>query len=207
MNALAGIRHVLFDAVGTLIYPAPSVAEVYAALGQQFGSRLSAAEIRPRFAVAFGREAPTFTTSEPGERRRWQQIVAEVFDDVTGDALFESLWHHFASGQHWRLFDDVSDTWQELEGRGFQPGIASNFDGRLRTVIQSLAPLDSCQSLFISAELGYAKPDPRFFAAIERHLQAEPRELLLVGDDPVRDVRAARAITSPGTLRDLRELL
>lgn len=47
------IRCVLFDAVGTLIRPEPSVAEAYFSVGQQFGSRRTKEEITARFPVAF----------------------------------------------------------------------------------------------------------------------------------------------------------
>ena len=51
--APATIAAVVFDAVGTLIEPAPPAAEVYAAVGRKYGSRLSVPEVAPRFRAAF----------------------------------------------------------------------------------------------------------------------------------------------------------
>src|SRR5438067_2160826 len=81
------IRAVAFDAVGTLIHPEPSAAEVYASIGRRFGSRLEVAEIRTRFRAAFAEQevidrASGWVTSEERERHRWQDIVARVLDDV-----------------------------------------------------------------------------------------------------------------------------
>jgi putative hydrolase of the HAD superfamily len=218
---LSGVRYVLFDAVGTLIFPQPSVFEVYAAYAQKHGSRLKSADIRPRFLAAFAKTTPGAATSEAFERERWRQIVREVVDDVIQhEALFADLWQHFATSSSWQVFADVAPVWQELFQRGLALGIASNFDARLRGACAGHAPLKTCERWFVSSEVGYAKPDPRYFAAIAEQLNAAPREILLVGDDPVRDFQAAsaagwravlidRAATSATAdcIHDLRQLL
>jgi len=187
---------ILFDAVGTLIFPDPPVAEVYRAAGLRFGSRLAADEIPSRFRAALAASySSCLPTSEPSERIRWQQIVGTVFDDVPDRCgeLFEQLWQHFADPQHWRLFDDVAPVLKQLHGRGHKLGIASNFDGRLRQIVAGHPPLAACQPIFVSSEVGFTKPDPRFFAAIAQQLAAAPAEILLIGDDETADVVAARA--------------
>ena len=50
------LRAIAFDAVGTLIHPAPPAWEVYAAFGRQFGSHHPAEVVRSRFLAAFARE-------------------------------------------------------------------------------------------------------------------------------------------------------
>src|SRR5438309_3573496 len=87
-DSLDSIRAVVFDAVGTLIYPQPPAAVVYAQVGQQLGSRRTVEEIGARFAVAFQQEElidrrGDFRTSEEQELLRWQRIVAAVLDDVS----------------------------------------------------------------------------------------------------------------------------
>jgi putative hydrolase of the HAD superfamily len=191
---LVGIRCVLFDAVGTLMYADPPVASVYQAVGRRFGSRLTVDEIRRRFHTALAAEhrlqAPT---SELAERERWRRIVASTIDDVAEhqDALFAKLWSHFAQPQSWRLFDDVAAVWQELDRRGYELGIASNFDQRLRSVVAGHEQLAGCQAVFISAEIGFLKPDERLFRAVERSLNLSPSEIALVGDDDVADFHGA----------------
>jgi putative hydrolase of the HAD superfamily len=195
------IRFVLFDAVGTLIYPSPPVAEVYAAAGRRFGSALTATEIRPRFIRALAREGearegeapaePLLETNENRERRCWQQIVADVFDDVRDyTQLFDKLWNHFADPTAWRVFDDVAPTWKLLERAGYQLGIASNFDARLISLCEAHPPLDRCQHVYVSSLIGFAKPSPRFFEVIESKIAAAPEEILFVGDDVINDAVA-----------------
>jgi putative hydrolase of the HAD superfamily len=187
---------ILFDAVGTLIYPNPPVAEVYQDAGRRFGSRLTADEISGRFRAALVESFSVCEpTTEPQERVRWQQIVNLVFDDVphAGGDLFQVLWRHFAQPEHWRLFDDVPATLHELASRGYHLGIVSNFDGRLRQIIEGHSPLAACQVILLSSELGYIKPDRRFFEAAGKQLAVNPAEILLVGDDEAADLGGALA--------------
>ena len=48
-------------------------------------------------------------------------------------------------------------------------------------------------AVLISEELGFAKPDPRFFHAAAEALGLEPGSLLCVGDNPGADIAGARA--------------
>ena len=225
---LKSARAILFDAVGTVIYPDPPVADVYLAAGRRHGSRFDRAEIERRFRAAMRRRAEQHLSAEPppadhaGERRMWREIVQEVFDDVPRAAageLFEALWRHFARPENWRLYDDVASVWQTLESRGYRLGVASNFDDRLAAVCRGLPPLDACTNLFWSARIGYPKPRLEFFRHIERQLVLLPKELLLVGDDWASDVEGPRRAgwsavhldrsgqaKSPGNIRSLMEL-
>lgn len=194
------VEAVLFDAVGTLIEPDPPVASAYEAAGRRYGSMLSREDILRRFRAAFARQerldAAEFgeRTDEPRERRRWQAIVGEVFDDVSDAAgLFDDLWRHFAESAHWRLCPGAADCWRRLAVSGLTLGIASNFDARLQTICQGLSPLDQCRRVFVSSQLGVRKPNPAFFAAIAERLSLPPERILLAGDDLDNDYLAAAA--------------
>ena len=52
---ISPIRAVLFDAVGTVLYPKPSAATAYYEAGRQFRSRLAAPEVARRYYAAFAR--------------------------------------------------------------------------------------------------------------------------------------------------------
>jgi putative hydrolase of the HAD superfamily len=192
----ADIRWILFDAVGTLIYPDPPVVEAYLAVARQFGSRIAVAEIRDRFAAAMQASyCGGGPTSEDKERKRWRQIVNSVITDVPHaiDAVFEELWQHFAQPKHWRAYDDTAPVLSDLCSRGFKIGLASNFDGRLKAIVAGHPSLASCDAVFVSTDLGYSKPDVRFFRAIEQKLGLAPVEIALVGDDEINDFQAATA--------------
>lgn len=189
----------LFDAVGTLIYPHPPVAAAYGAVARCHGSALSEAEISERFRAAFARQEAIDAnrngsrTDENREFRRWQAIVSETLCDVhDAAAAFEELWRHFALAENWRLFDDVAGVWKALKARGFRLAVASNFDGRLRSICRGLPPLDCCEDVYVSSELGVRKPAIEFFRGVEERLRLASEQILLVGDDWTNDYLAAR---------------
>jgi putative hydrolase of the HAD superfamily len=193
------IRAVYFDAVGTLIHPAPGAAEVYADVGRRRGSRYLAEEIRQRFTVAYQWQetldrAQAWKTSEMREWRRWHDIVADVLDDVRDvNICFSELYLHFAKAQAWEVAADAQTVLTDLERRGYVLGIASNYDSRLREAVAGVEPLKSIDRLVISSEVGWRKPAPAFFEAICRQAGAPPEAILYVGDERVNDVEAAQA--------------
>jgi putative hydrolase of the HAD superfamily len=86
----------------------------------------------------------------------------------------------------------VPEVLEQLRPR-FQLAVISNFDGRLRFILQNLGISKYFLHVFISSELGADKPDPEIFrrAVTMMHLNAD--EVLHVGDDPERDWKAAAA--------------
>jgi putative hydrolase of the HAD superfamily len=195
----AAIRAIIFDAVGTLLHADPPVADVYHFAGWQHGSQLDKGEVGRRMRAAFaaseaGEGLVREPTSETKERERWRRIVSSVFDDVPDIAsLFRTLWAHFAEPVHWRLYGDAAFTLSELAEQGCRLAIASNFDRRLRAVVQTDPILRRCERCFLSSEIGFPKPDGRFFAAAAAQLGLAPDEILLVGDDWTNDILGARA--------------
>ncbi len=189
------IRAVLFDAVGTLIHPLPSVHEVYVRVGRRFGSGHDADSIRTRFGQAFAKYDQHAETDEQHERARWRHIVTEVFDDVTDatESLFTELWDHFAEPSHWRLYDDVLPVWEVIRRRNIVVGIASNFDSRLEVICRGVYPLNEVDHVFCSSIVGFSKPHPEFFAHVSRKLGLEPNQLLMVGDSLENDIEGAHA--------------
>jgi putative hydrolase of the HAD superfamily len=205
------VRAVLFDAVGTIIWPEPSVAGAYSAIGLRHGVELSEAEISQRFRAALARQDDLDRTrylgrtSQDREIDRWRGIVADVFEQSPrAEQIFDDLWQHFAQPDHWRLFDDVAVTWRRLSDAGHLLGVASNFDDRLDGICQALPPLARCRYRFVSSRVGWRKPTPDFFAAIAAQLDLAPEQMLLVGDDLENDYLAARAAGWHAVLVDRR---
>jgi putative hydrolase of the HAD superfamily len=205
---LHNVKAILFDAVGTLIHPDPPAAVAYAEVGRRQGSCLEPAEVARRFGAAFAREealdvASGLRTDEERERERWRRIVAEVLEDARDPAAcFAELYRHFALPQSWRVAADAAAVLGELARRGYTLGMASNYDQRLRSVVEGLPELQALQHLVISAEVGWRKPAPQFFAAAAARLVLKPNDILYIGDDLVNDLEGARAAGSAALLFD-----
>jgi putative hydrolase of the HAD superfamily len=205
-NHISGI---VLDAVGTLIKPDPSVAEAYTWAGRRQGVELETQAVRARFQEHFQSDEVhagqgVLSTDEATERRRWRKIVAGVLPEIPDpQRAFEELWDHFSRPESWRCFPDVAAALKALKAMGLALCVGSNFDRRLRGVIQGLPELAPwVDSLVISSEVGFRKPHPLFFQAACAHLGQPPGQVLCVGDDVENDVRGAIRAGLTGLLLD-----
>lgn len=200
----AGIRHVVFDVVGTLVEPSPSVPVAYAMVAAAHGVEARPDDLRRRFAAAWGRQeaidaaaSPPFATSRRREIERWRDIVHDVFEATASaavrEAVFVDLWDHFARPDSWRPLEPGSRLLHAALDAGCGVALASNFDERLLPLASRLEPLSLVGDVFASSELGWRKPALEFFRAVESRLGREPHEILLVGDDARLDIEAASA--------------
>ncbi len=197
--SLAGLRAVVFDAVGTLLHPDPPAVIVYSRVTRRFGSQVSEAMIERRFRRAFQDEEQLdreggWQTSETREIERWRHIVGRVLDDVRDlETCFRELFHHFARPESWCCQPDAGRVLEAMAGRGLTLALASNYDSRLRTVVQGKPELRAIRHLIISSEVGWRKPAKEFFAAVCRSVGQPPDKILYVGDDPINDYQGATA--------------
>ncbi len=196
---IEGVRAVLFDAVGTVIEPDPPVFEVYRRVGLDHGVEIEDDEIKRRFRSAFAldehdEQRGPGTTSEAIEYRRWRRIVTACLPEVPDPvSAFEQLWAHFARPDAWRVVEEIPPLLGWLQARGIVLRIASNFDGRLRAILDGLPDLEPLRTdPLISSEIGARKPHPAFFQAALNALQLSPEQVLLIGDDPINDRQGAQ---------------
>jgi putative hydrolase of the HAD superfamily len=201
VNLLAGVRSVFFDAVGTLLFPEPPAAEIYARVAARHGLAISVDEVRARFLHAYREEeqidrATGWVTSEEREVRRWRRIVGDSLASVRDlEPCFHELFHHFGHPEAWRVNPHAPEVLDQLQVRGLRVGIGSNYDARLLSVVDgipSLAPLRD--RVVISARVGCRKPSPVFFREVIRVAECEPGEILFVGDDVQSDYEGANAV-------------
>lgn len=192
----APVRAVVFDAVGTIMYPQPGVAAAYqAAIARHYGREISAdvVALAVREALQSRSTADELTTSEQQERDFWADLVRTLCPEGDGfEACFEDLFAHFAAADNWRCFPETGDVLTGLQERGLAVAIASNFDDRLNSVCAGLPAVASVPHRIVSSEVGYRKPAREFFAAVCETLQLEAEQILMVGDDPTNDVAGAR---------------
>jgi putative hydrolase of the HAD superfamily len=195
------IKAILFDAAGTLFHLTKTVGDHYAYVGREVGLELDAQQLERAFHAAW-RQMPRRPAidgpRENDDKGWWRELVGHVFDQVAPsvrhldrDNFFEVAYEHFAEAGVWELYPEVPEVLEHLQPR-FQLAVISNFDGRLRLILQNLGISKYFTNVFISSELGADKPDPEIFrrAITMMHLKAD--EVLHVGDDPERDWNAAK---------------
>ena len=196
----AGVGVVVFDVVGTLVEPSPSVAVAYQQAAMRHGLTVDTAVIQQRFKAAWRRQemvdaaaVPAFATSRGREAERWRAIVDDVFGgEAVSGTIFADLWEHFGRVEAWQPLVHGRGLVRQAIDAGVTVALASNFDERLLAIAERLEPLSWVPHVFASSEIGWRKPAPEFFRWVERRLGCGPDEVLLVGDDPELDVAAAR---------------
>jgi putative hydrolase of the HAD superfamily len=196
------IKAVFFDAVGTLFRLTKTVGDHYAYVGGEVGLDLDAQNLERAFHTAWKQMPQRAAIDGPREnddKGWWGELVDHVLEEVAPalsefdrDNFFEVAYEHFAEAGVWELYPEVPDVLQKLAPR-FQLAVISNFDGRLRLILQHLGISKSFNHVFISSEFGADKPDPEIYRRALTLMDLEPSEALHVGDDPQRDWEAATA--------------
>ena len=196
------IRAILFDAAGTLFYLTKTVGDHYAHVGREVGLELDAQKLESAFHAAWQqmpRRPAIDGPRENDDKGWWRELVGHVFDQVAPsvneldrDNFFEVAYEHFAEAGVWELYPEVPGVLEELAPR-FRLAVISNFDGRLRLILQPLGISNYFSYIFISSELGADKPDPEIFRRALKIMHLNADEVLHVGDDPERDWKAAAA--------------
>ena len=196
------IKAIFFDAVGTLFFLTKTVGEHYALVGREVGLNLEAGSLDRAFYSAW-RTMPRRTAingpREDDDKGWWRDLVELIFDNVAPstrhldrDNFFEVAYEHFAEAGVWEIYPEVLEVLARLESH-LQLAVVSNFDGRLRFILEHLGLSKYFSHVFVSSEIGADKPDPEFFKRALRFMELNPADVLHVGDDPDRDWKAAAA--------------
>ncbi|HEU5181322.1 MAG TPA: HAD family hydrolase [Candidatus Polarisedimenticolia bacterium] len=178
----ARIRGIVFDLWNTLAFndhhpnPLIALADAFHLRGRPGWSKIleTAMMLRPLPGIESGIEAleqATGKTLPPG-----------------GAADLAQLWS--TACRKTRFFPDVPPALERLAGR-YGLGLLSNtqsFD--MEFMDETSLPL---KARLFSFEAGLLKPDPEVFAQMAARLDAQPGELLMVGDNLRDDVRGAEA--------------
>lgn len=223
----AGIRAVLFDATGTLIALRERVGETYARVGRAHGVEIAPWRLEDAFARVWRRAPPLVFPGVPHaevaahERAWWREVVRQTFLAADSarrprdlDACFAELFDHFAGAGAWRARPGALAALRALRAEGRATAVVSNFDGRLRGILDELGMGALLDAVVLPADAGAAKPDPAIFALALARLGVPASAALFVGDDARRDLAGARAAglravdaSSLATLEDLPALL
>ena len=98
-----------------------------------------------------------------------------------------------AWGQTHTLVPGAKETLQTLKDKGYRLFAASNSFGHLqRSRLEHAGILSFFEDTYISMDIGYDKPDIRFYQEALRRAGLQPDEVLMIGDSMTTDVIGAQ---------------
>ena len=207
------LKAVFFDAEGTLFQIKPSVGYIYSRVCAEFGLRVSPEEMETQFREVFDQERHRYPMTPEGCYQEWKNIFLKTVEKwgtlSDPDEAFSRCYQAFAQREFFELSPGAKEALSLLKEAGLKLAIVSNWDERLRSLVRAFGLEPFFEELFISCEIGLAKPDPTLYRVACHRLGVLPQETLMIGDHPEDDVLAARqaglwALRYPGG--DLRRL-
>ncbi len=194
------MKAIFFDAAGTLFELTETVGQHYATVANRIGLRWDATALDGAFVQQWKQMRPRPATGLPrddDDKGWWRELVDRVIEEIAPatheldrDNFFEIAYEHFAEAGVWRLYPEVAEVLEYLQPQ-FHLAIVSNFDGRLRMILEHLGLSKFFRHVFISSELGADKPNPLIYRRALEIAGISAGEALHAGDDPERDWKGA----------------
>ncbi|MGD2205710.1 MAG: HAD-IA family hydrolase, partial [Anaerolineae bacterium] len=197
-----GVRAVLFDFDGTLVFHNPDSFDVISAFCADIGQALDA------------------KAEWQGRRMRHEYFVDPVIRDKLDDFSPDEFWRHFnryllkamgIQGDLERLAEEVTAQFQDVElvyhcpeagcrtlsklrARGYDLGLITNREivDRFYELLDQMALRSHFDMTLASGEVGIRKPEPGIFAAALERMGAVADESVYVGDNYWADVIGAQ---------------
>lgn len=206
---------ILLDAVGTLIHPAQPVGQIYASyLEETTGFQVDPAEMQLAFLRTFAKSPqPVYSRAESGhatEQAWWRGLVARLIESLSAEqaaltellceaprqrfgAFFDGLWAHYVQPCAWLLYPETK-TFLEAASKLDSLLVVSNFDDRLRPILEGLGIADSFVDILTSADAKARKPASTLFERAFELLKCTPLECVHCGDSLEADLIGANQV-------------
>lgn len=198
-------KNYIFDLYGTLVdirtnenkaYLWEKMAEVFGCYGAQYDKN----ELkRAYFTYCRELESTARAENEFAEidldlvfRRLFSDKDVDI-DDSTLNAV--EMFMRVLSTKFIRLYDGVEDLFKALRRKKKRIYLLSNAQrGFTRPELKLLGIEKYFNGIFISSEKGVKKPSPEFFSGLMERYLINPKESIMIGNDPSSDIAGANSV-------------
>lgn len=188
---MAAVQAVTIDLAGTLLFPHPSVAAVYAACAAKHGVEVEVGALDAAFPLAL-----KGASKSASPEAYWREVVLRTFGPALPgskfDHVFRECWEAFGRGSAWKVAPAAVTALTAIRFLGIKVAVLSNADARMHRVLSEKGLTQRFDAVYLSGETGHAKPDPQAFVLAARQLGVAVSALVHVGDDPKEDGEGAR---------------
>ncbi|KAK6741606.1 hypothetical protein RB195_009458 [Necator americanus] len=122
-----------------------------------------------------------------------RQGCSVQMDREKEDEIAQRLFNFYATASAWRIIDPkLKSVLVQLRQNGLGVAVVSNFDARLRKILEDLDLYSLFDIVITSGEVGVEKPSPRIFEMVLDHYHLNSAsQLLHIGDSFKNDYRGA----------------
>ena len=192
-------KAIFVDIDDTLLDYVPCCREAFDAAMRNLTPSLEEREGERLFSLFFDIAGRLFSEAKHGK-----YTIAEVMDlypkefiAAIGypDSAVEPFKHAFraAWGKTHTLVPEAEEMLETLKNKGYRLFAASNSFGHLqRSRLEQAGILHYFEDTFISMDIGYDKPDIRFYQEALRRAGLKPGEVLMIGDSMTTDIEGAK---------------
>ncbi|CAN6185570.1 unnamed protein product [Urochloa humidicola] len=146
-------KAIFVDAAGTLLAPTEPMAQVYRTIGQKYGVEYSEDEILMRYRWAYAQPWGRSRLRYVNDGRPFWQYIVSSSTGCSDLQYFEELYQYYTTEKAWHLCDpDAGRVFQALRRAGVKTAVVSNFDTRLRPLLQALKCDHWFDAVAVSAE-------------------------------------------------------
>ncbi|XP_061709667.1 rhythmically expressed gene 2 protein [Cydia pomonella] len=200
--SLRGIKLVTLDATNTILKFRLPPWQHYAAVAQDFGFTVDAQLVKKQMLGGFksmSEDHPNFGKNTIAWEEWWRKLVKASFTGLLPSSadvnrIANRLIEDFKTTKCWKRADGGEKLLNLLRDKGISVGVISNYDPRLREVLQNINLGNHFDFIVTSYDVGFSKPDKKIFShAMQLDKSLSPVQCLHIGDDLKKDYEGARA--------------
>lgn len=211
-NGSIPCRMVFFDAGMTLIQPVPEFRDGIQHVLHENGFEVLREDLEKhsadavQFLITEINSGRRYAVSDEADEEFWgdvyERLVMRLGFNGDSRALGLKIYYFYRQFHSFDLFPNSLPMLQTLADRGFRLGVISNFSTMLQGVFELRGLRDFFDPFIVSAEVNLQKPDPEIYVLAMERADVAPDDCVMVGDNPVDDVRGAAAAGVRGVLID-----
>jgi len=198
------MRNLLWDFDGTLASRSGMwTGTLLSILERNLGIEIKREDIQPLLTVGFPWHSPEIPHKDLFRKMSWWEYYenhfCEIFkklgtSDVESQSLSRQVKEEYLNTEQWSVFSDVKPVLSELSRNGYRHFIASNHVPELDDLVTALGIRNLFQEVFSSGNIGYEKPNKKFFEHIFKEAKLTADECVLIGDSYAADIAGALSV-------------
>lgn len=197
-------KAVFFDAGETLVYRNPSLLEITRRFLKKAGINIDKKILGNVLNYCAIKMKPMVKSGKVSDSRKWKIYIAMVLKKlkIKNKKLLFDLKERLKKGTSFRAFPEIKRILKRLRNLGFKLSVISNAPPELDEILKRTGIHNFFDSIIISENVGYEKPDIMIFKKALNALKVKPEETIYVGDNYITDIKGAiKAGITPVWLR------